>query len=252
MGGTPRFALVTLCLPGDFHVEDAVELYQGLRECCDAYGVVLGGGDIVRSSEFAVTVALSGAAAVDAGGQPVVLTRGAARPGDAVAVTANLGDSAAGLRLLRSGADRSEPGVATLIEAHENPRPRVDAGQRAVGAGIRCGMDISDGLLQDAGHIARAADLRIEIDSASVPLGPETRALFPADALELALTGGEDYQLLLCGPRATFERLIVEGLDLTLIGEAVAGTPGVTVRDLSGREAAYGAGGWDHFRGSGA
>ncbi len=248
MGATPDLALVTLSLPPEFCVEDAVDLYRGIAECCRAYGVTVGGGDIVRSPVFAVTVALSGTAAISAGGDALVLRRDAAGPGDAVAVTGTLGDSAAGIRLLQAGADRADPANESLIEAHERPRPRLEAGLRAVASGLRCGIDVSDGLLQDAGHVARASGVRIRIDIASVPLSPQLRAAFPADAAELALTGGEDYQLLLCGPREIIGRLVVEGLDLTIVGRVEAGAPGVVAVDAGGAERAYADGGWDHFR----
>jgi thiamine-monophosphate kinase len=109
-------------------------------------------------------------------------------------------------------------------------------------------MDVSDGLLQDAGHIARASGVTIRIDSASVPLSPESLSVFPDQALELALTGGEDYELLLCAPRPVFESLIVAGADLTILGEAIEGEPGVVVVGEDGSERAYASAGWDHFR----
>jgi thiamine-monophosphate kinase len=110
-------------------------------------------------------------------------------------------------------------------------------------------MDISDGLVQDLGQIARASGLAARIEEAHLPLSQELRRAFPDQAAELALTGGEDYQLLLCGPRPALERLIVEGLDLTIVGEMVEGPPAVSVLGPNGVVLAYPAGGWDHFRG---
>jgi thiamine-monophosphate kinase len=248
MGAMPAFALVTLCLPSDFCVEDAIELYRGMKECCDSYAVRLGGGDIVRSPVFAVTVALSGLAAPDADGKTALLSRRAARPGDVVAVSGALGDSAGGLELLQSGAGPDDESRSRLIEAHERPRPRVDVGRRAAELDIRCGMDVSDGLVQDLGHIVNASKVCIRIDAGRVPLSQELRRTYGEKAIDLALTGGEDYQLLLCGRRALFERLVVEGLDLTIIGEVIEGQPRLEVIGPDGREMAFGAGGWDHFR----
>jgi thiamine-monophosphate kinase len=247
MGGVPGAALVTLCLPPEFCVEHAVDLYRGMKECCDAYGVVVAGGDIVRAPVFSVTVALSGSIEASADGSFPVLRRSACRAGDAVAVSGVLGDSAAGVRLLQDAAPPRTDAALRLIEAQEHPRPRVDLGRRAAEAGVRCGMDVSDGLLQDAGHIARASGVSIRIDSASVPLSPELRSVFPDQALELALTGGEDYELLLCAPRPVLENLIVAGADLTIVGEAVEGEAGVVVVAEDGSERAYASAGWDHF-----
>jgi thiamine-monophosphate kinase len=247
MGGVPGAALVTLCLPPDSCVEHAIDLYRGMKECCDAYGVVVAGGDIVRAPVFSVTVALSGSIEASPDGGFAVLRRSACRAGDAVAVSGVLGDSAAGVRLLQDPARPRTDTALRLIEAQERPRPRVDLGRRAAGAGIRCGMDVSDGLLQDAGHIARASGVSIRIDSASVPLSPELHATFPSEALELALTGGEDYELLLCAPSPVLERLIVAGADLTIVGEAVEGEPGVVLAGETD-ERIYPSAGWDHFR----
>jgi thiamine-monophosphate kinase len=249
MGGTPSTALVTLALPATFCVEDAIELYRGMRECCDAFDITLGGGDIVRSPVFSVTVALSGLATTLDSGEVAVLTRSAASPGDAIAVTGTLGDSAAGLRLLQAE-DQPDDLARALVQAHERPQPRVQAGLSALRGGIRCGMDISDGLLQDLGHITRASGVSATLEVSHLPLSPQLRRAFPAEAPDLALTGGEDYQLLLCGPRDVFERLIVEGLDLTLIGEIATGDPAVHVRLPDGTEKSYPSGGWDHFRGA--
>jgi thiamine-monophosphate kinase len=249
MGGIPGAALVTLCLPADFCVEHAVDLYRGMKECCDSYGVVVAGGDLVRAPVFSVTVALNGSvpkSGTDDGFE--VLRRNACRAGDAVAVSGTLGDSAAGVVLLQGAATPRTNAAARLVEAQERPRPRVDLGRRAVEAGVRCGMDISDGLVADAGHVARASGVRIRLAAASVPLSSELRSEFPDRALELALTGGEDYELLLCAPRPVLQGLIAGGADLTIVGEALEGEPGVTVIGEDGKERAYASAGWDHFR----
>jgi thiamine-monophosphate kinase len=146
MGGRPDLALVTLILPPDYCVEDALELYAGLKEAAEAYGVTIGGGDIVRGPVFAVTVALSGWALTSRAGGIHVMTRDAARKGDVVAVSGTLGDAAAGIRLLSEGAS-FEGDAFRLRQAQERPHPRVTLGQEA--SGVRCGMDVSDGLVQD-------------------------------------------------------------------------------------------------------
>jgi thiamine-monophosphate kinase len=252
MGGEPHLALVTLALPEDFCVEDAQALYQGLHAAAKEYGATLGGGDIVRAPVFSVTVALSGWAFAPKLGRPAAMTRSAARKGDVVAVTGTLGDSAGGLQLLLAGDEGASGAVAQLRDAHERPRPQVAAGRAAVRAGVRCAIDISDGLVQDLGHIARASQVRMRIDAARAPLSEALRQTFPERALGLALSGGEDYQLALIGSRAAIDATRTEaGVEITEIGEVVdADSAHIAVIDESGREIPLPSGGWDHFTAS--
>ena len=249
MGGAPHLALITLCLPPDFAVEDAVALYRGLHECATAYEVTLGGGDIVRSPVFSITVALSGWALLPRLGEARLLTRDAARPGDVVAVSGTLGDSAAGIRLLHQGSKFGSKPEQRLHDAQVRPQPRVALGRQAVEAGLRCGIDVSDGLVQDLGHVATASGAGIRVDASRVPTSDALREVFPAEALGLAISGGEDYELLLIGPRPAVEALIsASKTPLTLIGEVYeTDEPHVAVVDEAGREIPLQRGGWDHF-----
>ena len=249
MGGRPHLALVTLMLPGDFCVGDALALYRGLHECALEYGVTLGGGDIVRSPVFAVTVALSGWAHSPRLGQPMVLRRDAAKPGDLVAVTGTLGDSAGGVRLLIAGRTGDTDDERRLIEAQQRPRPRVAVAEAALAAGLRCGIDVSDGLVQDLGHVAKASRASIVVDATKVPVGEALRRVWPDDALRLALSGGEDYELVLVGPKTAMDRCVAASDNsLTVIGEVVATeSPVVRVMDAAGREIDLSRAGWDHF-----
>lgn len=248
MGGTPDLFLVTLALPVDFVVEDAVDVYRGLHAAAQAYDVVLGGGDIVSSPVFSLTVALSGWAESSRLGQPRVMRRAAARVGDIVAVSGGPGDSAGGLRLLEAGASFATEAEVFLRQAHEHPQPRVGLGKDAVRAGVRCCIDISDGLVQDLGHIARASGVAIRLNSPRIPLSAPLRELFPSEALGLALSGGEDYELLLVGSRVTIESLISQETTVTEIGEVVdSGDPNLEVVDESGSAIPLGDSGWNHF-----
>lgn len=251
MGGTPHLALITLCLPPDFTVEDAVALYRGLHECATAYEVTLGGGDIVRSPVFSITVALSAWAVLPRLGEARLLTRDAARPGDVVAVSGTLGDSAAGVRLLQQGSKFSSKAEQRLRDAQMRPQPRVRLGRQAVEAGLRCGIDVSDGLVQDLGHVATASGVGIRVEAARVPTSDTLRQVFPAEALGLAISGGEDYELLVIGPRPAVEALMSDSkTPLTLIGEVYeTDEPHVAVIDEAGREIPLQRGGWDHFTG---
>jgi thiamine-monophosphate kinase len=238
MGGRPLFALVTLALPPETEVADIDALYAGLRECADACGVAVAGGDIVRAPQVSVTVALLGEAQAR-GGEPLLLRRDAARPGDVLAVTGALGASTAGLRRLREGAPPDDP----LVRAHLRPEPPLEIAQEAARAGVTCGIDISDGLLQDAGHICEMSRTGAAIRAADVPIAPGVESAYPAEALALACTGGEDYQMLFAGPSAVIERL-----PATVIGEITPGPARVRLLDGAGNDIALGSPGWDHLR----
>ena len=249
MGAQPYLALVTLALPPEFAVEDAQALYRGLGEAAKAYGVALGGGDIVRSPVFSITIALSGWATTDAAGEPAVMRRTSACNGDCVAVTGSLGDSAAGLQLIRDDEACDTPAKNHLRLRHERPEPRLELGIAAALAGVRCAIDVSDGLVQDLGHIARASGVAIRVDLVRLPLSPQLCEVYPARAAGFALRGGEDYELLLVGPRSAIEGLIgATGTPLMVIGEVVSDeTVHVGVVDEAGREIPLGKSGWDHF-----
>ena len=198
MGGAPSFALVTLCLPPDTPVAAIDELYAGLRACAEVYGVTIAGGDIVSAPVFSITIALTGDAALDANGVPLLLRRNAAKVGDIVAVTGRLGASAGGLRALTDNAPLTDA-RRHLIERHMRPQARVDAGRAAIEAGVRCAIDISDGLVQDLGHICNASGVGAELRLDRVPLDPDLVAEYGDDAVAMATTGGEDYEMIVIG-----------------------------------------------------
>ena len=245
MGGEPQFALVTLALPPETAVEDVEALYAGLGECALAYGVTVAGGDVVSAPQVSITVALLGRAQV-AGGQPLLLLRAGARPGDVIAVSGALGASAAGLRRLQEGAPATDP----LVRAHARPSPPLMLGQAAVREGLRCGIDVSDGLLQDIGHICEMSRLGVAIQADVVPVAAQLRAAYPDDALRLACTGGEDYELMLVGGREQIERVRASSdVPVTIIGEMVeGGERRARLLDADGNEIDFGSLGWDHLR----
>jgi thiamine-monophosphate kinase len=246
MGGTPLFALVTLALPPDMPADDVEVLYAGLAECAREYGVTVAGGDVVRAPQTSITVALIGKAERrDA--EPLLLRRDTARPGHVVAVTGTLGDSAAGLRRLREGAPADEP----LARRHLWPRPPLAAAGMAAKTGVACGIDVSDGLLQDMGHICEQSGVGAIIRASDIPLSKELRAAYPDDALRLACTGGEDYELVLVADRDILDALspMIGLVQLTVIGEIVDDPENrVRLLDDAGNEITFEGGGWDAFR----
>jgi len=239
MGGVPHFALVTLGLPPDFPVAAVDEIYEGMAEACQEFGMAVVGGDMVRAPVPFVTVALWGLAQ-----KGRLLTRSGASPGDLIAVTGTLGEAAAGLLLLRRG-HKEGP----LVEAQLRPRPPLAVGPLAARLGVRAAIDISDGLLQDLGHLCRASGTAAIVEAARVPISPALREAFPEEALRMACTGGEDYQLILAAPAPALTAVERRSpVPLTFIGRVEAGEPGRgRLLDEEGQEVTFPRGGWDHF-----
>jgi thiamine-monophosphate kinase len=252
MGGTPGFALVTLCVPSDTAIETVEALYGGLGECAEAYGVAVAGGDIVASPVVTITIALYGEPAVSADGSPMLLRRDAALAGDVIAVSGVLGGSAGGLRVLLDAAVPRDVARQRLVERHMRPQPRIDAGRAAVDAGVRSAIDISDGLLQDLGHICDASDVSADVSLAQVPLDPDLVGAYPDDATSLALSGGEDYELLLIGTSDAIAG-VHSRVPVIVIGEIVdrrSGGDAVRCLDDAGNEVRFASTGWDHLKGT--
>src|SRR5690606_2434226 len=160
---------------------------EGMLQACLAHHVRIAGGDIVRSDTTTISIAAYGHSSPLAGGSQPILRRSAAKPGDRVAVSGILGASRAGLAIIEALRE-GEPGAEVLTRAHRRPRARVQLGQDALRAGLSCAMDISDGLMQDLGHIARASRVGIEVAAAAVPVEQAAVDLLGADlALDYAL-----------------------------------------------------------------
>lgn len=244
MGGSPFYALVTLGLPEGSSIASVEHLYEGLLDACAQYGSAIVGGDIVRSPVFFITIALTGATRT----QP--LLRSAARPRDHIAVTGALGGSAGGLRMLLEKL-RLDPATASALrQAHLRPSPRLAEGRLLAANGVRCAMDISDGLVDDLGKLCLASGVAARLRADDVPRHPALRAAFPGQELSLALNSGEEYELVFAAPPDVMSsvcRVLPAGA--TVVGEVVSATPGqVTVEDRQGRHIPVTDGGWDHFR----
>ena len=243
MGGRPLYALITLGLPPETLVSDLEDLYQGMLEIGEAYGVAIVGGDMVRSPVVFITVALTGLRA----GQPLLRT--AARPGDQVAVTGCLGSSAGGLKLMLEGLSAPAPVAAYLQEAHRRPRPAVAEGQVLSQAGVLTAMDVSDGLADDLSKLCLASGVAARVYTQWVPVHPHLKEAFPEDCLDLALNGGEDYLLLFTAPPPVMAAALPAlPAGAAVIGEITDGRAGqVTLVDARGAEQIVGRAGWDHF-----
>jgi thiamine-monophosphate kinase len=189
MGGVPTALLVGLAVPPDLPAQWVLELADGLGEEAARAGASVVGGDLVRGE--AVTISVTALGSLE-GRDPV--TRSGAAPGDLVAVAGRLGWSAAGFAVLSRGFRSPR----TLVDAHRRPQPPYDEGPRAAALGATAMVDVSDGLVSDLGHVARASGvaIRLETDAFHVPQEfVDTARALNADPLQWLLTGGEDHAL---------------------------------------------------------
>jgi len=221
MGGRPHYMLVALAIPASRTSSDVDRLYRGMMRACRLHEVELVGGDTSASRHgLFLSITLTGTAKPGR-----VLTRDGARAGDLLYVTGTLGDSLAGLTLLESARHR-RPGAggrvngrhrryrSYLIGRHLHPTPRIKEGQLLAGHRLAtAAIDLSDGLSGDLAHICEQSGVGAEIEASALPLSPACLAFAAAsrlDPIRLALTGGEDYELLFSVPsgnRAKLERL---------------------------------------------
>jgi thiamine-monophosphate kinase len=251
MGAAPRWALVALACPEGTAAEEVEAFYEGALAACDAYGVVIVGGDTSSSpAGWMVNVTVLGEAVA-----PVL--RSTARPGDVVAVTGSLGRAAAGLAVLER--DQAPPGLpsATLAEltgAHLRPHPRVAEGRWLTGAGgVTAMMDLSDGLATDLPRLIAESGAGATVRLDQLPIASATQALAAAvdhDPLAWATGGGEDYELLVTCEPGAFDRLrsglaATTGMPLNAVGEITRG-PDVRWIDAQGRDTVVTAG-FEHF-----
>ena len=250
MGCRPVYSVVTLGLTGQLPVDGIIEMYRGMMEAAGVYGGAVVGGDVVRAKELLVTVAMYGAALTDGGltAERPLLTRGAAQPGQQIAVTGTLGCAAGGLRMLERGMTFDQATSAHLKAAHNRPAPRIAEGTELVRRGVTTAMDISDGMLGDLGKLCEASGVGAVVRSDLVPVDEHLRHAFADDWLLLAVSGGEDYELLFAAPGNVLDD-VAQGLEVpvTVIGETVAEPRRVSLVDSRGQPVQVGASGWDHF-----
>jgi thiamine-monophosphate kinase len=254
MGGSPRAALAGIGLAPDVEAAWVMELYGGMRDACAEYALSLVGGDTNRSDVVVVSVTVVGEVSP---GRAV--TRSRARPGDAIVVTGALGAAAGGLALSRAQpatmtAALSSPWGRALLDALARPVARVGEGQTLTQSGAHAMMDLSDGLAKDLWRLCLASGVGARIELAAVPIAEPLRAgaaSLGLDPLELALGGGEDYELVatLDPSDAEAARRVLDerfGVTLTTVGTIIEGEGLVAVGD-DGRETPLGSRGWDHF-----
>jgi len=251
MGGRPRHAFISIAMPPSFPVAALDALYRGMKQMCKRFGVnILGGDTSASSGTLFINIAVTGVAHKDK-----VLYRKGASAGDMVYVCGTLGASAAGLKILKGEIPANEALWPTLVLAHTRPRPLVAEGIVIGSSALASAMiDISDGLVADLGHICRQSGVGAEIHEDSLPLSEALVNLadqYHLDPIEFALTGGEDYSLLVTVPDSNtrqFEQLLVKetGTRPVAIGR-ITKANGVRCIRADGRERTLEASGYEHF-----
>lgn len=247
MGGEPRHLFLGLGVPAGMSVEDCESLLAGVLDAAAMYGAALAGGDTCRSlGPLLLSVTAEGAIPA---GQAV--RRSGAHPGDELYVSGTLGDSALALRELLAGRRPDDQ----LAARHHDPTARPALGQALRTAGLaRAMIDLSDGLAADLGHLLAASDCGAIVETALLPLSSSFAAALTGEPalLDLALYGGEDYELLFAAPSGTGARLAAlaatQGVAITRIGRLTPREGGLTVKAPDGRALAVRDGGFDHFR----
>ncbi len=248
VGGTPRFALISLVLPETTPVATVEGIYAGVAAAASAHGVVVAGGNVSRTP---------GPLVIDVtalGGAGRVVTRAGARAGDGVWITGTVGKAAAGRYLAAHPAVRVVGGEG-LIAAYRRPSPRVRAGTLLGGTPVvRAMIDTSDGTASDMLQVATASGVGVQLDEGRLPVPPglvQAAQAAGRDPAEWMLGGGEDYELLFTAARefdleapALAQRC---GVPLTRIGEIRPASDGCWILGRGGQRRPLAGFGWDHF-----
>ena len=244
MGGVPLYVLISLGLPGNSEVDDIKKLYQGMIELANTYDITIAGGDVVKAPQLTLSISVTGKAIGNS-----ILTRSAAQPGDQIAVTGYLGTSAAGLKMLIEKLFFEEGTAFLLRKAHQQPQPRVAEGQTLVKSGVKAAIDLSDGLSSDLGHICRMSNVGANININEMPIHPVVKDNFKENAIELALCGGEDYELLFTAKPDIINKVKkLMTTPITIIGDITSEHAGkVIVLDEKETTINLNKEGWDHF-----
>lgn len=234
MGGRAHSLTMGLAAPPDLPAAWALELAHGFAEEAAGVGAAVVGGDVTRAEQVMIAVTVLGACTT----QPVL--RSGARPGDVLALAGRQGWAAGGLAVLGRGF--RSPRV--LVEAYGRPRPPYDAGPAAAAAGATSMIDVSDGLLAEAGHLALDSDVHVDVRTADLEVAEPLHAVAAAtgrDALDFVLTGGDDHALL-----ATFPADVALPEGWRVIGSVTGPTVGGDRVTVDG-EPHEGPAGWSHF-----
>jgi thiamine-monophosphate kinase len=245
MGGIPSYALLSLALPTHLEVNEVSEFIGSFLRTGVEFQVAVIGGNVASAPNIVITVTVIGYSK-----SKTMLERSTASPGQQIAVTGYVGASAAGLEMLK-GKTVSDPKARNILrQAHFRPVPRLREGQVLIEQGVRTAIDISDGLVADLDHICQSSKVNARINMEQVPIHPLVRAHFP-NSQELALSGGEDYELIFTADQATVG-CAKQALDcpVTVIGTITKEDLPTRVLVVDSRDVVipYRRKGWNHFK----
>ncbi|MDQ3986256.1 MAG: thiamine-phosphate kinase [Actinomycetota bacterium] len=245
MGGRPRHLVAALTLTGSTSVRVVDGIADGIADACERWRIDAVGGDVSEGKSLSLAVAMTGSVPA----RPVF--RGGAVPGDRLCVTGSLGGAAGGLRALRAGLRGISPEGDRLVARQLRPAARVGEGLQLAAAGANAMIDVSDGLLADLAHLLDASSVGCEVDVTAVPIDPDLNWLenrLEIDAAALALSGGEDFELLCAIPEGALDdaksALDQLGTPLTDLGVVSEGDRVVGPRRLEEWKTT----GWEHLR----
>lgn len=239
MGADPIAITVGLSLPGDVPVQQVEDLYEGIRQCLAPFDAVIAGGDVCRSPIISVAIAAFGQVLPGH-----AMLRTTAKPGDVIVATGIHGASRAGLELLLKpevGHDLTEGDRQSLIRAHQRPKPRLDAISTLRDLGACCpdrpvtGMDSSDGLADAVVQLCQKSKVGAQVERCQIPMPSCFSSwLTPKQAMNWALYGGEDFELVLCLPEHVGRSLVTRlGNNAAIIG-TITDLPDILLVDSQG------------------
>ena len=207
MGGIPRYLVVSLAVPGELDINDIDEFYKGIGILAKRFGIKLAGGD-TSASKKEIFISLTLLGDVEPG---IAIARSGVRVGDSIIVTGSLGDSSAGLEILRKG-EKMEKGYNYLKKRHLMPIPRVDEGRFLATNKLATSMiDVSDGLLLDLSHILEEGGAGAELFLDKIPISPQLKSYCAekeVSPLKYAFSGGEDYELLFTASQRSTQKVV--------------------------------------------
>ncbi|MDP2209099.1 MAG: thiamine-phosphate kinase [Bacteroidota bacterium] len=258
MGGVPRYAVITLCLPQKISVEMVEDLYRGVVQACKKYSCLVVGGDTTSATgNTVISISLTGE--VD---PEKIVYRSGAMVGDLICVTGHLGASHAGLKILLNEKNKylndtknfksNIEQYKTVLEKYLMPKPRLDISKILTqNIKVNSMIDISDGLASEVHHLCNNSGVGAEIWEHNIPVDSNSQrvaAEFSENIIDYALYGGEDYELLFTLTDSEFEKLEKLTSDVTILGRIVEQPKGINIIRESGERKLLGASGWDHFQ----